>query len=404
MFRVVCYRFVTVEIPEEIVMYFIEDAAEDASSGKMTAIAGWTTLLLGLLLGMSARDARPADSMAAAAVKSRHYFLPATAENVQWGWYDPQEIPKLTVHSGDTVSVETLSHSLGRIKPGVEIPEIMKLRKENDGGGPHSITGPIYVEGAEPGDTLEVRILKIVPKPDAFNFNLPGKEFPSIGLLPSEFPDGFVRYYKLNLTNMTTLFKPGIVVDLKPFPGTFAVGVDPNEPEPKAGPPIRDARGRTSTLRPWKNGSNMDVNELQAGSILYFPVFLKGGLIWTGDSHCRQGNGEVNLTALECAYKEIEIQPIVRKDLKTEWPWAETKTHWIFMGFDEDLNQAMKIAVEQAIHWLSTQVIVPMSREEAYALTSIVGDCRVSQVVDIRKGVHCMIPKSVFVHGRPVKQ
>ena len=141
----------------------------------------------------------------------------------------------------------------------------------------------------------------------------------------------------------------------------------------------------------------MDLNELQAGSTLYLPVFLKGGLIWTGDSHCRQGNGEVNLTALECAYREIEIQPIVRRDLKTEWPWAETKTHWIFMGYDEDLNQAMKIAVQQTVHWLATQQIVPMSREEAYALTSIVGDCRVTQVVDIRKGVHCMIPKHVFV-------
>ena len=163
---------------------------EDATIRKTSAIAGGTALLLGLILGMSVRDARAADSTVAAAVKSRHYFLPATAENVQWGWYDPQEVPKLTLHSGDTVSIETLSHSLGRIKPGVEIPEIMKLRKENDGGGPHSITGPIYVEGAEPGDTLEVRILKIVPTADAFNFNLPGREFPSIGLLPSEFPDG----------------------------------------------------------------------------------------------------------------------------------------------------------------------------------------------------------------------
>jgi acetamidase/formamidase len=275
--------------------------------------------------------------------------------------------------------------------------EIVKLRKENDGGGPHSITGPIYVEEAEPGDTLEVRILKIVPKPDAFNFNLPGKDFPTVGLLATEFPEGFVRYYKLDLAKMQTEFKPGVIIDLQPFPGTLAVGVDPNEPDAKAGPPIRDAKGRTSTLRPWKNGSNMDLNELQAGSTLYLPVFLKGGLIWTGDSHCRQGNGEVNLTALECAYREIEIQPIVRKDLKTEWPWAETRTHWIFMGYDDDLNQAMKIAVQQTVHWLSTQQIVPMSREEAYALTSMVGDCRVTQVVDIRKGVHCMIPKRVFV-------
>ena len=333
----------------------------------------------------------------------KHYSLPATADNVQWGWYDPAEKPKLTVHSGDTVSIETLSHSLGQIKPGVGMDEIMKLRRQNDGGGPHSITGPIYVAEAEPGDTLEIRFLKIVPKPDAFNFNLPGKDFPSVGLLASEFPEGFVRYYKLDLAKMETEFKPGIILDIKPFPGTFAVGVDPNEPDAKAGPPIHDAQGRTSTLRPWKNGSNMDLNELQVGSILYLRVFQKGGLIWTGDSHCRQGNGEVNLTALECAYKEIEIQPIVRKDLKTDWPWAETKTHWIFTGFDEDLNQAMKIAVEQTVQWLTTQTIVPMSHEEAYALTSIVGDCRVTQVVDIRKGVHCMIPKAVFRDYHPPK-
>jgi acetamidase/formamidase len=335
---------------------------------------------------------------AAAPAASTHYSLPATPDNVQWGWYDPNEKPKLVIHSGDTVSIETLSHSLGQIKPGVEMDEIVKLRKDNPGGGPHSITGPIYVSEAEPGDTMKIEILRIVPKDFAFNFNIPGKEFPTVGLLAPEFPEGFVRYYKLDLQRMQTEFKPGIMIDLKPFPGTFAVGVDPDEPEAKAGPPIHDAKGRTSTLRPWKNGSNMDMNELQVGSTLYLPVFQKGGLIWTGDSHCRQGNGEVNLTALECAYKEIEIRAVVLKNQKTEWPWAETKTHWIFMGYDEDLNQAMKIAVEQTVNWLSSQQKVPMSREEAYALTSIVGDCRVTQVVDIRKGVHCMIPKSVFVH------
>ena len=355
-----------------------------------TSIAGLAVLALVFASG-AAVDTTPAPH------SGRHYYLPATPANVQWGWYDINEKPKLVINSGDTVSIETISHSLGQIKPGTDMAEIVNLRKENDGGGPHSITGPIFVTGAEPGDTLEVRILKIVPKAEAFNFNLPGKEFPTVGLLAAEFPEGFVRYFKLDLARMQTEFKPGIVLDLKPFPGTFAVGVDPNEPAAKAGPPIRDAKGRTSTLRPWKNGSNMDLNELQAGATLYLPVFLAGGLIWTGDSHCRQGNGEVNLTALECAYKEIEIQPIVRKDLKTDWPWAETGTDWIFMGYDEDLNQAMKIAVEQTVHWLATQKIVPMSREEAYALTSMVGDCRVTQVVDIRKGVHCMIPKRVFV-------
>ncbi|HXM11188.1 MAG TPA: acetamidase/formamidase family protein [Terriglobales bacterium] len=326
----------------------------------------------------------------------KHYVLPANKDTTQWGWLDPAEKPKLVVDSGDTVSIETLSHSMDEIKPGVSMEEIVSLRLANPGGGPHSVTGPIYVNGAEPGDTLEIRIKKIVMKESGFNFNLPGKQFPAVGLLANEFPEGHVQYFKLDTKTMTTEFKPGIVLQLKPFPGTIAVGPDPNEPKEKAGPPIHDTKGRTSTLRPWKNGSNMDVNEMQAGSTLYFPVFQKGGLIWTGDSHCLQGNGEVNLTALECSYKEIEIQPIVRKDLHIDWPRAETATSWIFMGFDEDLNEAMKIAVRETVKFLAEQKMVPMSREEAYSLTSIVGDCRVSQVVDIRKGVHCMIPKSIF--------
>jgi acetamidase/formamidase len=327
----------------------------------------------------------------------KHYMLPANKDTVQWGWLDPTEKPKLVVDSGDTISIETLRHSMDEIKLGATMDEIVKLRLANPGGGPHSVTGPIFVNGAEPGDTLEIRIKKIVIKDSGFNFNLPGKQFPTVGLLASEFPEGHVEYFKLDTKTMTTEFKPGIILHLKPFPGTIAVGPDPNEPKEKAGPPIHDAKGRTSTLRPWKNGSNMDVNELQEGSTLYFPVFQKGALIWTGDSHCLQGNGEVNLTALECSYKEIEIEPIVRKDLHIDWPRAETSANWIFMGFDEDLNEATKIAVRETVNFLAEQRMVPMSREEAYALTSIIGDCRVSEVVDIRKGVHCMIPKSIFV-------
>jgi len=326
----------------------------------------------------------------------KHYVLPANKDTTQWGWLDPTEKPKLVVDSGDTISIETLRHSMDEVKPGASIEEIVKLRLANPGGGPHTVTGPIYVNGAEPGDTLEIRIKKIVMKDSGFNFNLPGKQFPAVGLLASEFPEGHVEYFKLDLQTLTTEFKPGIILPLRPFPGTIAVGPDPNEPKEKAGPPIHDAKGRTSTLRPWKNGSNMDVNELQAGSILYLPVFEKGALIWTGDSHCLQGEGEVNLTALECSFKEIEIQPIVRKDLHIEWPRAETSTNWVFMGFDEDLNEAMKIAVRETVNFLAEQKMVPMSREEAYSLTSIIGDCRISQVVDIRKGVHCMIPKSIF--------
>jgi acetamidase/formamidase len=327
----------------------------------------------------------------------KHHVLKATKETVQWGWLDPNEPPKLKIDSGDTVSIETWSHSLDQIHPGVPMEEIVRLRKANPGGGPHSVTGPIYVNGAEPGDVLEIRIMKIVPKKAGFNFHLPGSEFPTVGLLAPEFKEGFVKYYDLDWKKKQAIFKPGIVLDLKPFPGVLAVGPDPNEPKEKAGPPIKDAKGRTSTLRPWKNGSNMDLNELTEGSTIAFPVFVKGALIWTGDSHCRQGNGEVNLTALECSYEEIEIQPVLHKDVKLEWPRAETKTHWITMGFDEDLMEAMKIAIREAIDFLSAQKMVPLSRDEAYALASMAADCRVTEVVDIRKGVHCMIPKSIFV-------
>jgi acetamidase/formamidase len=360
-----------------------------------------STLALALVLGatpfaLAQQKEKPKRARAAASETGKHHVLSATKQTVQWGWLDPNEKPKLTVDSGDTVSVETWYHALDQIKPSLPMEEIVRLRLANPGGGPHSVTGPIYVNGAEPGDTMEIRILKIVPKEYGQNFNLPGKQFPTIGLLPEDFPEGFVHYYKLDVAKMETELKPGLTIDLKPFPGILAVGVDPNEPKEKAGPPIHDARGRTSTLRPWKNGSNMDLNELQAGSTLYVPVFLKGGLIWIGDAHCRQGNGEVNLEALECAFKEIEIQPIVRKEMKLDWPRAETKTHWITMGFDEDLTQAMKIAVRETIDFLTNQKMVPLSREEAYALASMMNDCRITQMVDIRKGVHCMMPKSLF--------
>jgi acetamidase/formamidase len=325
----------------------------------------------------------------------KYHVLPATLETTQWGWLDPKEPPKLVVNSGDTVAVETMMHSHNKIQPGTTMEEIVALRKANPGGGPHSVTGPIYVNGAEPGDVLEIRILKIVPKAFGTNFNLPGKDFPTIGALATEMPDGFVKYFYLDWEKRQAEFKPGITVDLQPFPGTLAVGIDPKDPSPRKGG-ATDAMAPVSTLRPWKNGSNMDINEIQEGTTIFIPIFLKGGLVWTGDSHCRQGNGEVNLTALECSYREIVMQLVVRKDMKLEWPRIESKTHWITTGFDEDLNKAMVNAVREAVDMLAAQKTVPLTRYEAYSLVSMVGDCRVSQVVDVRKGVHCMIPKSIF--------
>ena len=369
-------------------------AAVNSTKQILTASAVLVLMLTAALYALAQQPGQPKKGAAAPAIGKRH-SLAATLETVQWGWLDPKEPPKLTVDSGDTVSVETMMHSHDKVRPGITMDELVALRRANPGGGPHSMTGPIYVNGAEPGDVMEIRIVKIVPKSFGINFNLPGKDFPTIGALAPEMPDGFIKFFTLDLKKKQAEFKPGIMLDLKPFPGTLAVGIDPNDPSPRKGGST-DSMAPVSTLRPWKNGSNMDINELQEGSRIFIPIFLKGGLVWTGDSHCRQGNGEVNLTALECSYREIALQLIVRKDMKLEWPRIETPTHWITTGFDEDLNKAMVNAVRESVDFLEQQKLVPLTRYEAYSLSSMAADCRVSQVVDVRKGVHCMIPKSIF--------
>jgi acetamidase/formamidase len=321
------------------------------------------------------------------------HHLAATEQTVQWGWLDPKEPPKLTIASGDVVAVETMMHARDQIQKGTTMEQIVALRKANPGGGPHSVTGPIYVEGADPGDMLEIRILEIVPKRVGTNFNLPGKEFPTIGALAPEFPEGHVHYFDLDPDKPEVEFKPGILLPLRPFPGTLAVGIDPQDPSPRKGG-VKDPLAPVSTLRPWKNGSNMDINELVAGSTLFVPVFLPGGLIWTGDSHCAQGNGEVNLTALECSFERIVLQPIVHEKVALTWPRIETQTHYISVGFDESLDQAMLIAVRETVDFLVREK--GLARHEAYSLAALAADCRVSQIVDIRKGIHCMVPKSIF--------
>ncbi len=341
----------------------------------VTTGAALALVLAAGLYGLAQQTDEAKRDRTVAAPGGTYHVLPATLETTQWGWLDPKEPPKLVVSSGDTVAVETMMHAHNKIQPGTTMDEIVALRKANPGGGPHSVTGPIHVNGAEPGDVMEIRILKITPKAFGVNFNLPGKEFPTIGALASEMPDGFVRYFYLDWEKRQAEFKPGIMIELQPFPGILAVGIDPQDPSPRKGGST-DPMAPVSTLRPWKNGSNMDINELQEGAT---------------------SNGEVNLTGLECASREIVMQLIVRKDLKLEWPRIETTTHWIMTGFDEDLNKAMVNAVRETVDFLSGQKTVQLSRYEAYSLTSMVADCRVSQVVDVRKGVHCMVPKSVFV-------
>jgi len=305
----------------------------------------------------------------------RMHMLPATLETTQWGWFDNAQPPVLRVNSGDTIVLETMMHSHNQVVPGTTIEQIKKTRTDFPGRGPHTLTGPIHIEEAQPGDVLKVTLNKIVPRAYATNFNVPGM----FGQFPNVYTDGQVKYFYLDLEKMTTEFLPGIVIPLRPFPGTLAVA--------------RKDPGRYSSVPPGEFAGNMDIRDFVAGSSLYVPVHVPGALLWTGDSHAGQGNGEVNLTAIETAYREFNITVEVIKGKPLAWPRIETRTSWITMGFDQDLNKAWDQAKSETIKFLAEQRNV--SADQAGKLMSTVSDCRDSQVVNVKKGIHCLSPKNV---------
>jgi acetamidase/formamidase len=299
--------------------------------------------------------------------------LPANLETTQWGWFDNAELPRLIVDSGDTVVVETMSHSHGQLWPGRTIEELKKLRTDWPGRGPMSLTGPIYVNGAEPGDTLLIKIQKIIPRPWGANFNIPGM----FGQFPKQFPDGQVKYFYIDIERKLAEFAPGIEIPLRPFPGTLGVA--------------RAEPGRYNAVPPGPFAGNLDNRDLVEGTTLHVPVFVRGALVWTGDSHAAQGNGEINLTAMETAFQEITITLTVDKATKLQWPRIETPTEWITMGFDEDLNKALANAKTETSKLLAERR--KLRADEAADLVLKVADCRVTQVVDIKKGIHCKTAK-----------
>jgi acetamidase/formamidase len=302
------------------------------------------------------------------------HVLPATLETTQWGWFDNAQAPVLRVKSGDTIALETMMHSHNQVVPGATIEQIKKLRTDFPGRGPHTLTGPIYIEDAQPGDVLKVTLNKIVPRSYATNFNVPGM----FGQFPTVYQDGQVKYLYLDLDKMQTEFLPGVVLPLKPFPGTL--GVARKEP------------GRYSSVPPGEFAGNMDIRDFVAGTSLYVPVHVPGALLWTGDSHAGQGNGEVNLTAIETAYRELNLTVEVIKGKPLDFPRIETPKSWITMGFDQDLNKAWDQAKAQTIKLLAEQRNVPA--DQAQTMMASVSDCRVSQVVNVKKGIHCLNPKN----------
>jgi acetamidase/formamidase len=219
-----------------------------------------------------------------------------------------------------------------------------------------------------------VKINRIVPRAYGTNFNVPGM----FGQFPDRFPDGQVKYFYLDLDRKVAEFAPGIEIPLRPFPGT--TGVARAEP------------GQYSTVPPGRYAGNLDIRDFTEGAALYVPIFVKGALLWTGDSHAAQGNGEINLTALETAYKEMSVTVEVIKDMKLEWPRIETPDAWITIGIDRDLNKALDLLKDESIKFLTEQRKLDKAAAEKQMLAA--WDCRVSQVVDVNKGLHCFHAKS----------
>ena len=313
------------------------------------------------------------------------YELKASPENIHWGYFSAELEPVIRVNPGDIVIIEDVP----RLDPvdlerwGIPAEEMSEgyrriYREVTDKGpGPHIMVGPVYINGAEPGDVLEVRILEVEL---AYTFGY-SRLSSRGGTLPGEF-ERWERILRIDLENKTTEAAEGVVIPMNnPFFGSMGVA-------PAA------AAGRISTVPPGVYAGNLDNKDLGTGSILYIPVHTKGALFSAGDGHGVQGHGEVSINALETGLRG-RFQFFVRKDMKLKWPRAETPTHWMVMGLHEDLDEAMKIAVRETIDFI-VERFPHLDRNEAFMLASLAVDYHVTQNVDRTKGIHGMIPKDIF--------
>jgi acetamidase/formamidase len=342
-----------------------------------------------LLPAWSQKRAGNATPKKAAVIK-----LEPSPKTVAWGYYDSAATPALHVKSGDTVQVHTLLTSsptrleAAGVKPKQVEQALRDIYKEvtSHGPGGHILTGPIFVEGAAPGDVLEIRI-KSIQLAIPYGYNGFG---PTSGFLPEDFQYAKTKIIPFDKKRMVALFAPGIEIPLRPFFGSMGVAPPP-------------AAGKVSSVPPGVYGGNMDNKWLVAGTTLYLPVNAPGALFEVGDGHAGQGDGEVDITAMETSLIGT-FQFIVRKDLHFDWPHAETPTEFITMGMNQDLNEATKQAVRQMIDFLVNEK--RMTRDDAYMLSSVAADLHITQLVDSNKGVHMMIPKAIFVagHATPAKK
>jgi acetamidase/formamidase len=321
-----------------------------------------------------------------------NFHLKSGPETVHWGYLWSAAEPVLRVEPGATVTIDTVSHE-GLMEDqgdpvsffkrfGIPKAEVLAdaaaiyAKVQHSGTGPHVVSAPVYINGAEPGDVLAVTILKVKPRvPYGVNTSRIGK-----GTLPADFPLNRSIVTPFDLKKNIVHFAPGIEIPLRPFFGIMATG-----------PAL--SLGKLNSAPPGPFGGNIDLNELTEGSVLYLPVHVPGALFMTGDGHACQGDGEVNLTAIETSLTGSFRFDLIKQKFLT-LPRAETRTHWITMGLHENLDEAMRICVRETIKFLGERH--GLDPADAYALASVAIDFEVTQNVDGVKGIHAMIPKKIF--------
>jgi len=308
---------------------------------------------------------------------SQTHFLNPTPQTVHWGHFNAAIPAVLEVASGDELVIDTFSGGMSEVADPTlfrpehrlivdTVPQIL---------GPHILTGPVHVSGAEPGDTLEIRILDIELTTDwGWNIIRPLK-----GALPEDFPNLSRRVIPIDRQANVARLPWGVDIPLRPFFGIIGVAPPP-------------AYGLVSSVEPREYGGNIDNKEFIPGTSLFLPVFVPGANLSVGDGHAVQGDGEVCLTALETCLKG-RFQVIVHKQ-SLNFPRAITPTHYIAMGMDVDLDDAAKQALRNMIKWLTE--IKPWTAEEAYVFCSLACDLHVTQLVDGNKGIHAMVSRSIL--------
>jgi len=304
--------------------------------------------------------------------------LDASADTVVWGYIGGRQRPVLTIEPGDSVALRSVSGTPDDEVPREWIPDALReiyAKVTDRGPGVHLLTGPIAVKGAIPGDTLAVEIGKIRVDAD-YGFNYMG---PMSGLFYNEMDDAEIaivpydrerRYGSLGRAS----------IPLRPFFGIMGV----NPPEDW---------GRITSVTPGRYGGNMDNKELVEGTTLYLPVLREDALFYAGDGHGAQGDGEIDVTAIETSL-EGQFKLDLLKGTGQEWPYARRGATLISMGFDEDWAAALKASANQMIGLLGEQY--GLSRREAYRLCSICADFRITQAVNGIKGVHGLFDTSVI--------